>query len=68
MILKEPVLTVSTLGRCCALERTNFYQFPHWVGLVVLEELILTGSTWQDVVILKELIFNNFYFRQDFWS
>ena len=31
---------------------------------MVLKELILTLSTLGDVVILKELIFNSFYFRR----
>ena len=45
---KKWFLTVSALGGCGDLERTDFYQF-----------LLLEG-----VVILKELIFNSFYFGQ----
>ena len=37
---------MSSLGGCGGLERTDFYQFP----------------LWEDVVVLKELIFNNFLF------
>ena len=37
---------VSTLSRCGGLERTEFQQFLLWKG----------------VVVLKELIFNSFYF------
>ena len=53
--------TVSTLGGCGGLERTDFSQFLLWdLG----------------VVVLKELIFNSFYFggsvvvliRTDCWS
>ena len=47
MVLKELNLTVSTLGVCCGLGRTDFLQFILWAG----------------VVVLKELIFNSFYFR-----
>ena len=46
MVLKELILTVSTLGGCGGLERTHFQQFLLWEG----------------VVVLKELIFNSFYF------
>ena len=52
MILKELILTVSTLGGYSHLERTDFYQFPLWVG----------------VVVLKNLIFNSFYFGRVWWS
>ena len=45
MVLKELILTVSTLGQCNGPERTDF------------EQLIL----WEGVVVLKELIFNTFY-------
>ena len=46
MVLKELILTVSTLGGCGGLERTDFLQFILWAG----------------VVVLKNLIFNSFYF------
>ena len=49
MLLKELILTVSTLGGYSHLERTDFYQFPLWVGMVVL----------------KDLIFNCFYFWRE---
>ena len=48
VVLKELILTVSTLGGCCSLERTGFYQFLHWEGVVVLKELILTVSTLEE--------------------
>ena len=42
----------STLGGCDGLGRTDFEQF----------------LLWEDVVILKELIFNSFYFGWVWWS
>ena len=46
MVLKELILTVSILGGCGGLERTDFfYSFYCWEGVVVLKELILTVST-----------------------
>ena len=63
MALKELILTVSSLGGCGVLERTNLYQFLHLDGVVVLKELILTVSALgKGVVVLKELIVNSFYF------
>ena len=35
---------------------------------MVLKELILTVSTLESVVVLKELIFNSFYFGRVWWS
>ena len=52
MVLKELILTVSTMGGCGSLERTDFSQFIIWEG----------------VVVLKELIFNSFYFGKVWWS
>ena len=37
MVLKELILTVSTLGGCGGLERTHFQQFPTLVGFGGLE-------------------------------
>ena len=48
MVLKELILTVSILGGCGGLERTDFYHFLLWEGMVVL----------------KELNFNTFYFER----
>ena len=45
MVLKELILTVSTLGQCNGPERTDFEQLILWEGVVVLKELILTLST-----------------------
>ena len=44
--------TISTLGGCGSLERTDFKQFLLWEG----------------VVVLKELILNTFYFGRVWWS
>ena len=52
MVLKEPFLTISTVGECGGLERTDFEQFLLWEG----------------VVVLKELILNSFYFGRVWWS
>ena len=46
VVLKELILTVSTLGGGGGLERTGFNSFYSGRGMVVL----------------KELIFNSFYF------
>ena len=43
------------LGLCGDLKRTDFNQFPLWVGVVVLNELILTVSISEGVVFLIEL-------------
>ena len=48
----ELIFTVSTLGGCGGLERTDFSQFLLWEG----------------VVVLKELILNSFYFGRVWWS
>ena len=52
MVLKELILTVSTLGGCGGLERTEFQEFLLWEG----------------VVVLKELNFKIFYFGRVLWS
>ena len=38
MVLKELILTVSTLGGCGGVERTHVQQFLHWAGVVVLKD------------------------------
>ena len=44
VVLKELILTVSTLGQSGGLERTDFEQFLHWdSGGVVLKELIFNS-------------------------
>ena len=44
VVLKELILTVSTLGACGDLERIDFYQFLLWDSAVILKELFLTVS------------------------
>ena len=57
MVLKELILTVSTLRRCGSLERTDFNSFYLWEGVVVLIELILIVSTLGGCsAVLKELL------------
>ena len=48
--------TVSTLGGCGGLERTDFEQFLLWKGVEV------------GMVVSKELILNSFYFGRLWWS
>ena len=48
VVLKELIFYHSILGRVGGLERTDFEQFLLWEG----------------VVVLKELIFNSFYFER----
>ena len=60
--LKKLTLTVSTLGRCGGLERTDFNSFYLWEGVAVLKELILTVSTLEWCGGLKRTDFNSFYF------
>ena len=45
MVLKELILTVSTLGGSGGLERTDFNNFYFEEEVVVLKEVILTVST-----------------------
>ena len=53
MILKELILTVSTLGGYSHLERTDFFTVSPLRGCGGLE---------------KELILNSFYFGRVWWS
>ena len=62
MVLKELVLTVSTLRGCGGVESPGYYSFYIWDGVVVLKELILTVSTLQGCGSLKRTEFNSFYF------
>ena len=45
MVLKKLILTVSTLGECGGLDKTQFSHLLLWEGLVALKELILKIST-----------------------
>ena len=62
VVLKELILTVSTLQGCDSLERTDFNSFYFWEGVAVLIELILTVSTLQGCGSLERTDFNSFYF------
>ena len=54
VVLKELILSVSTMGKCGGLLL--------WEGVVVLKELIFNSFYFGvGVEVLKELIFNNFY-------
>ena len=43
MVLKKRFLTVSTLGGCGGLERTDFNRFLLWKGVVVLKVQIFNS-------------------------
>ena len=52
MVLKELILRVAILRGVGGLQRTDFCHFLIWEG----------------VVVLKELIYNSFYFKRLWWS
>ena len=52
MVLKELILTVSTVGGCGNLERTNFHSFYFA----------------EDVAGLERTDFSSFYFESVWWS
>ena len=57
MVLKELILTVSTLGGCGGLERTDFNSFYFGRVSMVLKELIFNSLyIVGGCVVLKELI------------
>ena len=68
VVLKELILTISTLGGVVVLKETPFYQFLPMEGVMVLKELICKFLCWECVVVVKELIFKNLYFGQVWWS
>ena len=72
MVLKELIsCTVSTLGVCGGLKRTDWWfgvMFLLWEGVVVLKELILTVSTLGDVVVLKEPFLTVSTLQMVWWS
>ena len=59
VVLNQLIFTVSTLGGCGSLERTDFEQLILWEGVVVLKEIIFNSFYVGDVVFLKELILNS---------
>ena len=60
-VLKELILTVSTLGRCGSLEKIEFNSF-YLQGCGGLERTDLTVSTFEGVACLETTDFNSFYF------
>ena len=43
------------------LEKTDFLEFQHWVGLVILKELTCNCSNFgMGMMVLQELIFKHF--------
>ena len=62
MVLKELILSVSTLGGCGGLERTDFFTVSMLGGCGGLERPdFYQFPLWEDVVVSKELIFNSFH-------
>ena len=61
-VLKELILTVSNLRVCGGLQRTDFYSFYFWEGVVVLKELDLTILTLGGCSGLERTDFNTFFF------
>ena len=64
MVLKELILTVSTLGSYGSLQRTDFKLFLHWEVVAVLKNLNLTVSTLQGCGGIESPAFNSFYFAR----
>ena len=62
MVLKELILTVSTLGRSGSLEKTEFNSFYFARVVLVLKVLDLTVSTLGRYGSLERTEFNSFYF------
>ena len=58
-VLKELILTVSTLRGCGGVESPGFNSYYIWDGIVVLKELILTVSTLQGCGSLERTEFNS---------
>ena len=58
MVLKELILTVSTLGGCGGLERTDFNSF-YLGGCGGLERTDFNNFYFGNMVVFKELIFNS---------
>ena len=56
------------LGGCVDLEITPFLQFLLWEELIVWKELNCKLLYWEGVVVLKEPIFNSFYYGRVSWS
>ena len=70
-VMKELILTVPFLGECGGLERTDFNSFYILGGCGGLERTHFNSFYsffWEGVVVLKELIFNSFYFERVWWS
>ena len=68
MVLKELILTVSTLEGVVVLKELIFNSFYFGRSVVVLKELILTFSTCGGCGGLERTDFNSFYFWRVWWS
>ena len=67
MVLKELIFTVSTLGGCGGLERTDFEQFLLSEGMVVWIELIFTVSNLGGCDGLEGTDFEQFLLWEEVW-
>ena len=68
MVLKELILTVSTLGRKWWSSKTDFNSFYFGDEVMLSKELILTVSTLAGGGCLERSDFNSFYFGRKWWS
>ena len=68
VVSKKLICKSFTLDGCGGPERTHFLTVCNLGGCGGIEKLILTFYTWEDVVVLKEIIFNSFYFGRAWWS
>ena len=60
--------TVSCLGGCGGLERTDFEQFLLWEGVVVLKELILNSFYFERTVFEQNLGGSGWSWKNWFWT
>ena len=63
MVLKGLILTVSTLGGCCGLERTDFYSLWSSQKNWFLAVPMIGGCGGLEISD-----FNSFYFERMWWS
>ena len=69
LFLKELILTVSTLGGCGGLERTDYLTVSTLEGYVLfLKELILTVASLGGCDALERTVFNSVYIWRVWWS
>ena len=57
MVLKELVFNSFYVWGCGGVERTDFYQFLFWEGMVVLKELVCNSFYVGGVMVLERTYF-----------